>query len=606
MPWSAHPLHKSSPRPLLISALSVAETSKARLVIDLSPLNAFLSPPRFTYETLSLLGDLLPPQEDLRLIKYDLTAGFHHIDIRLSDQAYLGFHWGGTDYVFRSLPFGLSSAPHAFTTLLRALASRWRAFGLRIILYIDDGLLVARLESIFSQRDRLLTDLSHAGLLINLKKSLLEPVTRAPFLGFDVDVASRRFYLPDTKAHAIRSLLLSSAALSSISGRQLLRLAGKLLSTGTATGSLAYTYTRYMFAAANPPHLPLDSQRPITPAIRSEFDFWLGLNLTALSVPISIPPSRIDLQLATDAGDRLWGAVLPSLGLRAQGHFSSIPFISIPNGPSSSAPLRELYAILAALQPTTFLAQARGHEVLLRTDSETAHLVLSKGGTTSPSMHGLALHLFQHCLANSIRLKTMWIPRSANSAADAITHDPDSDAWHILPSVFTSITTALGRPTSDLFASKVNAKAPIYVTRYFDPAAAWCDAFTRSWNPSVNPLIGSRPYLCPPFHLLARTLRKLEEDRAAAILVLPIWARQPWWPLVTMDGAHWAPFVQKVLYLAATPPATSIFGRDSDATLPPPPFTRAAAVYISFSASPVLALRCIWGKTCRVCTAPSS
>ena len=38
------------------------------------------------------------------------------------------------------LPFGLSPAPYVFTKVMRQLTKYWRQKGIRIVLYIDDGL----------------------------------------------------------------------------------------------------------------------------------------------------------------------------------------------------------------------------------------------------------------------------------------------------------------------------------------------------------------------------------------------------------------------------------------------------------------------------------
>ena len=46
--------------------------------------------------------------------------------------------------MFQVLPLGLSTACYVFTKLLRPLVQRWRASGLRVILYnIDNGFCVA-------------------------------------------------------------------------------------------------------------------------------------------------------------------------------------------------------------------------------------------------------------------------------------------------------------------------------------------------------------------------------------------------------------------------------------------------------------------------------
>ena len=81
------------------------------------------------------------------LFLFDLKSGYHHVDIYKPHQRYLGFQWeyeGTTGfYVFKVLPFGLATACYAFTKLLRPLVKHWRGKGLRVVLYLDDGIVAA-------------------------------------------------------------------------------------------------------------------------------------------------------------------------------------------------------------------------------------------------------------------------------------------------------------------------------------------------------------------------------------------------------------------------------------------------------------------------------
>ena len=43
-------------------------------------------------------------------------------------------------FVFNVLPFGIASAGHIFTKLLKEVIKYWRNQGLKIIMYLDDGL----------------------------------------------------------------------------------------------------------------------------------------------------------------------------------------------------------------------------------------------------------------------------------------------------------------------------------------------------------------------------------------------------------------------------------------------------------------------------------
>jgi len=78
------------------------------------------------------------------LFRYDLKGAYHHIEIFQEHRQYLGFSWvykGKSRYfVFNVLPFGIASAGHIFTKLLKEVVKYWRNQGLKIIMYLDDGL----------------------------------------------------------------------------------------------------------------------------------------------------------------------------------------------------------------------------------------------------------------------------------------------------------------------------------------------------------------------------------------------------------------------------------------------------------------------------------
>ena len=74
------------------------------------------------------------------LFSFDLKSGYHHVDIAEVHQKYLGFSWWGCYYVLTVLLFGLSTACYMFTKLLRPLVRYWHSKGLRLVVYLDDGL----------------------------------------------------------------------------------------------------------------------------------------------------------------------------------------------------------------------------------------------------------------------------------------------------------------------------------------------------------------------------------------------------------------------------------------------------------------------------------
>ena len=73
----------------------------------------------------------------------DLNDTYFSVAILKSSQRFLRFIWGTKHYSFLGLPFSLSSAPRIFTKLLKPVAAFLRKQGYRIIIYLDDFLLLA-------------------------------------------------------------------------------------------------------------------------------------------------------------------------------------------------------------------------------------------------------------------------------------------------------------------------------------------------------------------------------------------------------------------------------------------------------------------------------
>ena len=75
----------------------------------------------------------------------------------------LGFSWNFENnekyFVFNVLPFGLASAGHIFTKVLKEAVMYWRNQGLKIIMYLDDGLGGAN-DSFFGRKVKLILDQS--------------------------------------------------------------------------------------------------------------------------------------------------------------------------------------------------------------------------------------------------------------------------------------------------------------------------------------------------------------------------------------------------------------------------------------------------------------
>jgi len=121
------------------------------------------------------------------------------------------------------LPFGLCSAP--WETLKPALATL-RQKGVKLIAYMDGTLLLEESREIILNH---LEGLIY--LLINKKKSVLNPAQALEFLGLTVDSLTMELCLPSLKIKSIRAEARKIVRLRTTTARQLARLLGMVNAT---------------------------------------------------------------------------------------------------------------------------------------------------------------------------------------------------------------------------------------------------------------------------------------------------------------------------------------------------------------------------------------
>ena len=130
------------------------------------------------------------------MFSFDLKSGYYHVEILEGHQTYLGFSWKHSNssqmefYVFTVLPFGLSSAPHVFTKILKPLEKHWRHQGICVAVSLDDGWGIEMDSQVCSiVADAVRTDFSKARFVTNEDKSVWIPCQRLDWLGIALKIA---------------------------------------------------------------------------------------------------------------------------------------------------------------------------------------------------------------------------------------------------------------------------------------------------------------------------------------------------------------------------------------------------------------------------------
>ena len=116
------------------------KTGGFRPIVNLKPLNKFIKYEHFKMENLDSARFILRKGD--WMVKLDLKDAYLTIPVHPSHQKFLRFAWKGRVFQFNCLAFGLAPAPRLFTKILKVVAAYLRKHGMRLIIYLDDILIM--------------------------------------------------------------------------------------------------------------------------------------------------------------------------------------------------------------------------------------------------------------------------------------------------------------------------------------------------------------------------------------------------------------------------------------------------------------------------------
>lgn len=197
-----------------------------RPVINLKRLNTYVVYRHFKMEGVSSIKHVVRHND--WMAKLDLKDAYFTIPIHSEDQSFLQFKWENTPFQFICLPFGLSSAPWVFTKLLKPVVAYLRQQGIRLIIYLDDILILNQSrESLEGQLVVVSNLLDSLGYIINKDKSHTIPTQEIEFLGLLIDSTSVSLKLPDAKQDAIMKWCKDALKKDSLSLREIASVLGR-------------------------------------------------------------------------------------------------------------------------------------------------------------------------------------------------------------------------------------------------------------------------------------------------------------------------------------------------------------------------------------------
>lgn len=484
-----------------------------RLILNLKKLNKFVYVNHFKMEDIRTAIKLITP--DSYMVNLDLKEAYFLVPIHDSHTKYLKFSFDGVLYEFLALPFGLCSAPYLFTKLMKPVATHLRSRGFKSVNYLDDSLCFGdSYEECLTNINETIKCLSNLGFIINYTKSSLVPNKTCQFLGFILNSQNMTLELPGKKKENILKRTSEMLKTKTITIRKFAQFLGTLTAACPAV-AYGWLYTKSLERAK---YLALlkgndyDRVMHIPNNLKDDLLWWKNIIMTTHN---TIKSNTYVLEIFSDASLVGWGA--------ACGH-EKVGGSWNPEESLHHINYLELLAVYFGLR--SFANGCHNCEILLRIDNTTAIAYVNRmGGVQYPHLNSIARKIWMWCERRHIFVFASYIRSAQNTDADDESRNVDTE-WEISNKAFQKIVTKFGTPELDLFASRINAKCKRYIAWKRDPFAFNIDAFTIKWDALFF-------YAFPPFALVLKVLRKIINDRATGIVVVPYWPSQPWFPLFT-------------------------------------------------------------------------
>ena len=508
----------SNPDPGFYSRLFVATKASGgwRPVLDVSPLNKYVVKTKFSMETSKTVLEAIG-QADF-MITIDMKDAYFHVPIHPRDKRYLRFVYDQKVLQFNNLCFGLSTAPQVFTRVLAPVGRILRLRGVRILMYLDDWLLLGKsYNEILHHREQALVLMEELGLTINWTKSNLTPCQTAVYLGMTID--SVRFHVSLTpkrieKAIAIFNLFVSS---SSLPAKKWQSLIGFMCSVEDLTLGARIRMRPFQFHLREnwTQGVESDTKAVVIPEyLKSKLQWFLSPG--RLEEGRSLKQPSPDLTIFSDASKEGWGGTLDNL--TTSGLWSTAET-------SLHINVLEIRAIFLCLRRWKDLVSNRC--VAVCSDNTTALAYLQKkGGTHSKTLFLEAHRLLMWTELHKVTLVTQFVKGSLNVMADTLSRRNQvlPTEWCLKLEVCQALWKVWGTPSLDLFATRWNTRLPRFCSPMRDPLAIATDAFLTSWD---NLLV----YAFPPYALVRKVLLKVEASHnCRMILIAPWWPQREWLP----------------------------------------------------------------------------
>jgi hypothetical protein len=143
-------------------------------------------------------------------------------------------------------------------------------------------------------------------------------------------------------------------------------------------------------------------------------------------------------------------------------------------------------------------------------------------GSKIPAMNQHIIPQLVKLTQKGVKVRSSHLPGVKNTRADYLSRQPDAKNYRLNPKVFQEMCSKHHYwPTLDLFANRKNRQTQDFCSWRMDKASKG-NAWDQNWAKQTN-------WLNPPWDMISRSLRKLQEDRASALCCLPVCKTAHWW-----------------------------------------------------------------------------
>ena len=489
-----------------------------RLIFNVKELNKHIEYHHFKMDTFKTALQLV--KQDCWFASVDLKDAYYSVNVDPSHRKFLRFLWKDECYEFSCLPMGLTSSPRVFTKLLKPVFSNLHQNGFASVIYIDDTLLAGdTYDECQKNVAHTVSLLDMLGFTVHPEKSVLKPVQKIAFLGFELNSVNMTVKLLSGKADDIANECAVLLRKREIKIQEFAQIIGKMVAAEPAVQYAPLHYKELEIEKDKQLKYnkgDYNAKFMLTANAIAELNWWKN-NIHTSYMPLVLPEISITIQ--TDSSGHGWGAFMPETGQKTGGHWSYIE-------QSAHINILELTAAFLALQ--SFCASKTNVHICLQMDNMVAVLYVNNMGGRKTELNALCKQIWNWCINRDIWVSASHLPGEQNIHADRLSRKLNDDMeWMLNKNIFNDIYAIFNlEGNTDLFASRLNHQLPKYVSYLPDPNAWAVDAFSMSWT-NIDLM-----YIFPPFSVIGQVLTKINKDQAEAVLIAPIWPAQCWFPVL--------------------------------------------------------------------------